>query len=386
MNPRVCHVGANPLGPSAAWEYVVPILAACAISLVVAGTHESYAAEPCDACGCADHSGLLDCCGPSVLDSGLIRFHTGRTSADLGSRSPVMFHDQSSLRGLKCRFGFGCIDTDLRLPRTWEIWNIRQRSCPKLIRETDELLLDDWYYQPAWRVSGDLYRDFCNFHAKRSLTILGLSLGLHAVLANTELDQQFRDSLQRRVANNHDDFQIGRTLGDVWTAVPAVIAIWSMGECLAQEQYQRNRYFGSKLQSWGVQTSRALGVGATVTGVLQVAIGSSRPDEPNGSKWHPFADNNGVSGHALVGAVPFLVAAHRCDNRAMKAVWIAASMISGYSRLHHDAHYLSQVLLGWSIAYLAVEATELTNAECTQYRIVPFGREGCLGVGVEFRY
>ncbi len=119
--------------------------------------------------------------------------------------------------------------------------------------------------------------------------------------------------------------------------------------------------------------------------MLQVLIGASRPKEFRGSKWRPFEDTNGVSGHALVGAVPFLVAAKHSDNRLLRSALVFGSGIAGYSRIYEDKHYLSQALLGWWIAHLAVEATDLTNRSSVQYRLVPIGHQGYAGVGIEFR-
>ncbi len=84
-----------------------------------------------------------------------------------------------------------------------------------------------------------------------------------------------------------------------------------------------------------------------------------------------------------MGAVPLLVAVRRTDNLLLKSVFLAGSGLAGFSRLNDDAHYLSQVLLGWSIACLAVQATEWTEQSQVQYRIVPLTIDGFVGVGVE---
>jgi len=119
---------------------------------------------------------------------------------------------------------------------------------------------------------------------------------------------------------------------------------------------------------------------------LQVGIGSSRPRDVEGSfKWNPFNDNNGSSGHAFVGAVPFLVAAKKTDKWLWKSAFILGSGLAGYSRIYDDAHYLSQVLVGYSIAVLAVDATERSSRSDLQYRVVPLNLHGGMGIGVEFR-
>ena len=82
----------------------------------------------------------------------------------------------------------------------------------------------------------------------------------------------------------------------------------------------------------------------------------------------------------------WIVAAKRTDHLLLKAVFYAGSGLTGYSRLNDDAHYLSQVLLGWSVAYLAAEATQWTERSRLQYRIVPLTIDGLVGIGVETRY
>ncbi|WP_197231935.1 phosphatase PAP2 family protein [Novipirellula artificiosorum] len=297
----------------------------------------------------------------------------------------MTIHRNRRSHSAKCRFGLGCIDEEFIAPRLWTLWNVRRPWTTENVCENDERLLDDCFYQPAWRVSGDIYSDYRNFHSGRGLALLGLGIGMHAILANTSLDQRFRDSFQDHAVSDPNAFEIGRHLGDVWVTVPLVVAAWSLGECLEQEPDEGRRRVGRKLNAWGAQTGRALFAGATATGTLQVLIGASRPNEFRGSKWRPFDDSNGVSGHAFVGAVPFLVAAKHTDNRLLKTALVIGSGITGYSRIYDDKHYLSQALLGWWIAHLAVEATDLTNRSSVQYRLVPIGHKGYAGIGIEFR-
>jgi membrane-associated phospholipid phosphatase len=86
---------------------------------------------------------------------------------------------------------------------------------------------------------------------------------------------------------------------------------------------------------------------------LQNAIGASRPDEDD-SRWRPFEDTNGVSGHSFMGAVPFITAAEMAENPYIRYSLYLGSMLCGWSRINDDRHYLSQAALGWWIAYLSV--------------------------------
>jgi hypothetical protein len=48
--------------------------------------------------------------------------------------------------------------------------------------------------------------------------------------------------------------------------------------------------------------------------VLQKVTGASRPSDGSGSQWHFNNDTKEVSGHASIGAIPFLVKAEMVDN------------------------------------------------------------------------
>ena len=71
---------------------------------------------------------------------------------------------------------------------------------------------------------------------------------------------------------------------------------------------------GEVVGEWGSRSLRTFAVGAPPLYVLQLATGASRPADGHGSHWHWFNDNNGVSGHAFIGAVPFLAAAEMVEN------------------------------------------------------------------------
>jgi membrane-associated phospholipid phosphatase len=98
-------------------------------------------------------------------------------------------------------------------------------------------------------------------------------------------------------------------------------------------------------------------VGAPPLYALQWATGASRPDESSaGSRWKPFQDANGVSGHAFVGAIPFLAAADMVESPLLKGTLYVCSTFVGFSRMTTDSHYPSQVFLGWYLAWASARA------------------------------
>jgi hypothetical protein len=137
---------------------------------------------------------------------------------------------------------------------------------------------------------------------------------------------------------------------------------------------------------FGSRGLRALAVGAPMVGILQVGLGSDRPFTED-SRWHPFRSSHGASGHAFVGAVPFLTAASMIENRPLRALLFAGSLGTAWSRIHTDDHYFSQVLLGWTIAYLSVQAVNQTECQFSgRLQIVPVQFPTCTGIGVLFQY
>ena len=71
---------------------------------------------------------------------------------------------------------------------------------------------------------------------------------------------------------------------------------------------------------WGEKSFRTILLGGPVLLVSQRLTGGHRPEE-DGSEWNFSLDSNGVSGHAFMGAIPFLTAAHMTDNRYLKIAY-----------------------------------------------------------------
>ena len=74
------------------------------------------------------------------------------------------------------------------------------------------------------------------------------------------------------------------------------------------------------------------------------------------------------------------------DSRVLQAVLVAGSLAPAWSRIHTDDHYFSQVLLGWTIAYLSVQAINQTENDQSRFRIVPCDIPNGVGMGVHITY
>jgi hypothetical protein len=118
------------------------------------------------------------------------------------------------------------------------------------------------------------------------------------------------------------------------------------------------------VSEWGRRSLRSFLVGGPAVLTLQYVLGSDRPEKnlPNGSYWSPFRSSHGVSGDAFVGGIVFMNAAEMTDNLPLKSALYAASAIPAWTRVCHDKHCLSQVIMGWWLAYLSTRSVSLTDA------------------------
>src|SRR3990172_6974617 len=170
------------------------------------------------------------------------------------------------------------------------------------------------------RTGKDVKTDFENFYLDReNLIRLGFGLAGAGILANTGIDRGIRDHYQT-------DLRIRATVA----GAPAVL-------------------------------------------FLQVATGGSRPTGGD-SDWRPFHSSHGVSAHAFLGGVPFIIAAKMSASPYGKGIFYGLSSLPGLSRINDDVHYFSQAALGWYLAYLScavIEETEDQRKDRVHFGISP---------------
>ncbi len=209
--------------------------------------------------------------------------------------------------------------------------------------------------------------DYSNFYSHDRLIRLGIAFGLGGIAANTNIDMNIRNWYQDKVRNDQTNSwasKIGdpsgfyaKTFGEGKYMVP--IALLAASVNLMDEN--------TAVGNWGAYASRAYIVGLPAVWAMQWTTGPARPGESDtGSSWRPIniQDGHGVSGHSFVGAVPFLTIAYmNQDNSWVKYPAYIASMAAGWSRINDDAHFPSQVVLGWYMAYEAVDSIFENNAK-----------------------
>ena len=208
----------------------------------------------------------------------------------------------------------------------------------------------------SWHAIG---ADHANFYSVNNFTLLTAGFAAGALMANTGFDEHFiRHNYLRNVVNiSNDDFYESihqpHFLGDGRYTLP-VFAMAALSEQLFPETV-----ISGATTDWGRRSLRTILVGSPPMLAAQLLTGASRPGESTlQSKWKPFQDSNGVSGHSFMGAVPFLSAAKMTDRPWLKAGLYVLSMAPALSRVNDDKHYFSQAFLGWWMAYAAATAVD----------------------------
>ncbi|MFM8291588.1 MAG: phosphatase PAP2 family protein [Planctomycetia bacterium] len=227
--------------------------------------------------------------------------------------------------------------------------------------------------------------DYRNFYSCEGLVCLSAAFGTGAIMANTGFDVTMQDAWKRGVEpTGLGTFFSGcKDIGEGRYALPI------FGVAAATGLVFEGNPAGDVVGEWGSRSLRMFVVGAPPLYVMQWVTGGSRPGEsPVGSRWHMFNDSNGVSGHTFVGAVPFLAAAEMVESPLLKGTLYVCSTFVGFSRMTDNAHYPSQVFLGWYLAWAsarAVSATEMHLAGM-EVSIVPLPMADLGGMAVEARW
>lgn len=209
-----------------------------------------------------------------------------------------------------------------------------------------------------------VFADHQNYYDFHSFKLLAGGFLIGTAVANTDLDHELHDYFQMNIRrgatgdlsqflHNH------KVLGNGYYTLPIFAGTWIAGA------YFNESTLLVTSGRWGERTLRAFLVGAPPMILAQRLTGGSRPGETTGdSRWSPFQDNNGVSGHAFMSALPFINAAKMTERPLLKATYYAGSLLGPLSRVNDDDHYPSQVALGWWMAYVAtvaIDRTETTN-------------------------
>lgn len=213
--------------------------------------------------------------------------------------------------------------------------------------------------------------DYAGFYLDGgNLLRLGAVLGVSGILANSSTDREVREYYQEDIRSGATDTVAsgGRAVGDLF-----IMATLLLG---AELYFDRETTYGQ----WASLSLRAFALGGPAGLVIQKTTGGGRPAEGD-SHWRAFDDNNGLSGHAFVGAVPLITAARMQGDLRLKVLLYAASVLPALSRINDDQHYASQAVAGWYLAYASACAVDKDDEKTGNERsliLLPYGRNGVL--------
>ena len=235
-----------------------------------------------------------------------------------------------------------------------------------------------------WQLFVDeLYSDTKDFYSKDNVILISASFVTAAVLANTKMDQKFSDFYQNDIRSTKTDAlsKISKIPGNRYM-FPIYLSGMLLDPFLSKEDCENSFY------KWSKNSLRILVKSAPLFLVLQGSLGGSRPSQKNPhSQWKLFNNKNFVSasGHANFGAVPFLAAATMTDDLKLKGVLYFLSTLTGLSRINDNMHYLSQVVLGWSLAFIASRGLEKEKTKQYCLSLIPNIEEKSFLISLSYR-
>jgi hypothetical protein len=226
----------------------------------------------------------------------------------------------------------------------------------------------NWLSESLTSLGRTVENDYENMYlSPHRIERLGIAFGTGAIMANTHIDQGIRDWYQDHERSSGTDHvaDVAKNFGEGAIMIPVSVGAAVLGDLIGPGDGH------SPIGQWGARTARAYAVGAPALLLSQWVTGGARPDTGS-SHWKPFAHDNGVSGHAFIGGIPFLVAGNMFeDNPLARYALYALSTLPAWSRINDDAHYTSQALLGWFLAYEAAGAVFETDEEDRRVSLTP---------------
>ncbi len=231
-------------------------------------------------------------------------------------------------------------------------------------------------------------QDYSNFYADGDRWIrLGVAFGSMSVVANTSTDQNIRNWYQNNIRSQKtDNFAVyAKLFGEGKYMIPISLLASSIN--LIDDD--------SSIGFWGARVARTYLVGSPALLVAQRLTSALRPSSPTNdpsqnSHWKHLnvaKAVNGVSGHAFMGSVPFMVIAKMYSNNPYaKYGAYLASTLAAWSRVNDDKHYTSQIILGWYMAYESVDAVFNTDKKKNKWTFSPMVGKGFYGISLNSRW
>ncbi len=227
------------------------------------------------------------------------------------------------------------------------------------------------YNKPDGKFSNNLQSSTAKLYTNRKIIY---AFALSGLMANTNIDEQIRTSYYTnlKASKNNRYSKLTKPLGNGRLMFSAYPIAYIVGKLFRIEA----------LTDWSTKSSAATFISAPGLLMSQYVLGASRPHHGFGSYWWSGMDGkNGASGHTWVAAIPIITSAKMTENRLLKILLYSASTLTGISRINDDAHYTSQVLLGYAWAYYAVDSIFNTR---NSKKFSVFVTSSLIGVSVNF--
>lgn len=273
----------------------------------------------------------------------------------------------------------------------WE--NIPATENPNCFKKNMNLILEETQAEKDfWRHYGeegsmfvrDLAMDYKNYYSLRNGLRFLIALGIAAPLANTEADMKIHEWYQDKIrSSGTDDFAaFWKNFGDGRILLPVAGGL----TLIALATDEKFGWMDQVVGEYGKNMARSYLVGVIPVIFMQNLLGGDRPSEGS-TNWTPFHNDHAVSGHAYVGATPFIMAAKMSDNVWLKVLFYTCSTFPAWSRINDGCHSLSQVGLGWFMAYMACDAVMETNyTRVANYAITPIFSGDTIGVNFMLKF
>lgn len=219
--------------------------------------------------------------------------------------------------------------------------------------------------------------DYKSFYLSNNTAQLALLISYAGLLANGEGDSNFRKAWNTTISSHRLDSlaHFSNSLGKKQSLLVLTCCSCFIDSILPPSIVSTN------LSRFGNNALRISVLGMPAQVLLTTILGAGRPNWTD-SSWKPFTYGRGVSGHAFYLAVPFLSMSTLKNGDLWKGSWLIASAFPGLARLHTDKHYLSQVILGWGLAVIAMR--QIDQDEFPQCFLLQ--ERGGAAIGINYRW
>lgn len=206
-----------------------------------------------------------------------------------------------------------------------------------------------------------LVKDIKYFYSIDTYGILLKAMIPATFMANSPIDNEIYHFYEENIrCTATDDFsKVVKVFGSKRPLLAGLLTIYGVGSLTS------NTKMGNLLLQFSENSLRSIIVGLPTLILGQNLLGADRPYQNTDSYYHPFRNDHGISGHAYMGAIPFITAANLSTNIWLKALFFFGSTLTGLSRINDAAHFASQVLLGWTLAFASCNAILKTNRSIT---------------------